>query len=83
MNRLPKPEDVVWARATHLGGEQWIRVVIEFVYIPDRTAAVHALFPGDAQARVWSVRVEDLREEEPSFDEIDVTYDGGDEFEFA
>lgn len=80
MNPLPKPDDVVWTKVRHLGGEQWIRVVVEFVYVPDRTCAVHALFPGDAQERVWSVHSDNLRAEEPTFDEIDATYDGGEEF---
>jgi len=78
----PKIGDVVWSKIRHQGGEQWIRVVVEYLYTADPVVVVHALFPGDSHLQVWTVRIEDLREEEPTFDEVDATYEGGD-FEFA
>jgi hypothetical protein len=73
-----KPGDVVWTRIA----TEWIRVVIDYVYLPDRLVAVHALFPGDSLARVWSVPCDMIRTEEPSFDELDADYGSG-EYEFA
>lgn len=82
MKSLPNLDDVVWTQVNHLDGTQWIRAVVEFVYIRDRIVVVHALFPGDCLQKVWNARVDDLREEQPPFDEVDSTYEGGD-MEFA
>ncbi len=70
--------DVVWTQTEN----QWIRVVIDFVYLPDRLVAVHALFPGDAHVKVWSVPCDNIRTEQPLFDELDSVDDGGG-YEFA
>ncbi len=72
--------DVVWTKVNDLNGSQWIRVVVDYVYQPDDKVVVRPLFPGDARLPVWAARREDLLSEEPSFDEIDATYDDGGEF---
>jgi hypothetical protein len=82
MTPFPQRDDVLWTRVSHQGGTQWIRVVVEFVYVTTRMASVRPLFPGDATASVWEVSLADLQVDEPSFDQIDATYDGG-EFGFA
>jgi len=76
-----KSGDVVWSRVLDLHSHQWIRVVVDYVYSPDGVVSVRPLFPGDAKLPVWMTRVEFLRTEEPSFDEIDASY--GDDSEFS
>ena len=77
--------DVVWTNYRHGdGGRQWIRVVVLAV-VEDRVI-VKPLFPGDVFGianKVFSVRREDIQFEEPGFDQLDSTYDGEGDFEFA
>jgi hypothetical protein len=76
--------DVVWTNYRHTNGSQWIRVVVLALF-PDRVI-VRPLFPGDVfgiAEKVFSVRREDIQFEEPGFDQLDSTYDGEGDFEFA
>jgi hypothetical protein len=69
--------DVVWTNHRHGNGSQWIRVVV-LAIVNDRII-VKPLFPGDVfgiAEKVFSVRREDIQFDEPSFAEIDATYDG-------
>jgi len=81
--------DVVWTNHRHGNGSQWIRVVVLAAVhrraLEDRVI-VRPLFVGDVFGivnKVFSVRREDIQFEEPGFDQLDSTYDGEGDFEFA
>jgi hypothetical protein len=79
-----KEDDVVWTNHRHGNGSQWIRVVV-LAIVNDRIV-VKPLFPGDVfgiAEKVFSVHREDIQFEEPGFDQLDSTYDGEGDFEFA
>lgn len=78
--------DVVWTNYRHQNGSQWIRVVVLSAVHPralEERVVVRPLFEGDVPAKVFSVRREDIQVEEPTFDQLDSTYEGDGEFEFA
>lgn len=74
-------DDVAWTKVEDAFGGQWIRVVV--LALPKGRVIVRPLFPGDVfgiRDKVFVVRREDIQLEEPSFDQVDATYEGGDEF---
>lgn len=84
MKPLFKVGQTVWTKERH----QWIRVVVVFVYEVHaehhhQQYVVRPLFPGDSIGDKWCAIEEHLQAEEPSFDQIDATYDGDEEMEFA
>ena len=74
-----KPGDVVWTQVHDRGSPQWIRVVVQHIWPHEDRIAVKPLFPGDAFAQMWCVTEAAVQTEEPSFAQLDSTYDDGSE----